>query len=285
MENHTNQSQNGRITAMSNWSNRIVNHSTFTWIVTTLILINAAVVGLETYEGIYSKYSSIFHLIDLIVLWLFTIEIALKLIAARPTLHYFRDGWNVFDFVIVASGHLFVGNQFLTVLRILRVLRIFRTISVIPSLRRLVNALLLTLPSLGTIMILMMIVFYIYSVIGTVLYRDVAPDYFGTLQHTALTLFQMVTLESWASGVMRPVMLLAPYSWIYFVTFILLGTFIVLNLFVGAIVNNLQRVEAEERELAEGTGNDQIKKEIIMLREEFRDLKEMLRDNMEQKGN
>lgn len=282
MENQTKQSQNGRISNITNWCDRIVSHSLFTWIITVLILINAVIVGLETYPGIYNKHASTFHIIDRIVLWLFTIEIVIKLVAARPTFHYFKDGWNIFDFIIVASGHVFVGNQFMTVLRILRVLRIFRTVSVIPTLRRLVNALILTLPSLGTILILMMIVFYIYSVIGTILYRDVAADYFGTLEHTALTLFQMVTLESWASGVMRPVMQQAPYSWIYFVTFILVGTFIVLNLFVGAIVNNLQRVEAEERELEEGNGNDQIKQEIILLRKEFIELKEMLKNNMRQ---
>ncbi len=283
MENQSKQSQHGRMSDISSWCHRIVNFPLFSRFITILILINAVIIGLETYPGIYDQYTSAFHLIDLIVLWIFTIEITLKLLATRPTLHYFKDGWNIFDFIIVGSGHLFIGNQFLTVLRILRVLRIFRTISVIPSLRRLVNALLLTLPSLGTIMILMMIVFYIYSVIGTVLYRDVAPDYFGTLQHSALTLFQMVTLESWASGVMRPVMEQAPYSWIYFVTFILLGTFIVLNLFVGAIVNNLQRVEAEERELEEGNGNDQIKQEIILLREEFKELKEVLKHNLASK--
>jgi voltage-gated sodium channel len=266
----------------SNWCKRIVSHPLFTWSITLLILINAVVVGLETYQGVYGQHASTFHLIDVIILWLFTVEITLKLVAARPTLRFFKDGWNVFDFIIVASGHLFVGNQFLTVLRILRVLRIFRTISVIPSLRRLVNALLLTLPSLGTIMILMIIVFYIYSVIGTVLYRHVAPDYFGTLQHTALTLFQMVTLESWASGVMRPVMEQAPWSWVYFVTFILVGTFIVLNLFVGVIVNNFQRVEAAEKELEEGYGNEQLKQEMILLREEFKDLKDKIQKFSEQ---
>ncbi|SEQ40964.1 ion transporter [Piscibacillus halophilus] len=259
---------------MQVWSQRIVENKAFQNTIILLILINAVLIGMETYPNIYEQYGSILNVLDVVILAIFTIEIILKLIASEPTGKFFKDGWNVFDFVIVAFSFIFVGSTYVTVLRILRVLRLFRTISVIPSLRKLVNALLMTLPSLGTIMLLLGIVFYIFSVIGTVLYSDVNAEYFGTIQHTALTLFQMITLESWASGVMRPVMEDAPYSWIYFVTFILAGSFVVLNLFVGVIVNNFEKVEKIEN------GDDdeeKLKEEISHLRQEIRELKEMIK--------
>lgn len=262
---------------LSTWCNKLVQHSFFTGTILVLILINAIMIGLETYPAVYDSHQGIFYVVDKIILWLFTLEIILKLIASKPTFHYFKDGWNLFDFVIVVSGHLFASSQFVTVLRILRVIRIFRTVSIFPSLRKMVNALLNTLPSLGTIFMLLIILFYIFSVIGTMLYKNVAPEYFGTLQHSALTLFQMVTLESWASGVMRPVMEQVPWSWIYFVSFILIGTFVVMNLFVGVIVNNFERADAEEQE--EDQTNEQLKDEMNLLREEIKELKQLLKDS------
>ncbi|MCP8617306.1 ion transporter [Salirhabdus salicampi] len=257
----------------------IVNHKLFNAFIIFLILINAVVVGIETYGHLYERYEHWFYLSDRIILWLFTIEIMLKLIAAKPTFQFFKDRWNVFDFIIVASGHIFVGSRFLTVVRILRVLRIFRTISIVPSLRKLVNALLLTLPSLGTILMLMVLIFYVFSVIGTMLFKAIAPEYFGTLQQSALTLFQMVTLESWASGVMRPVMEHAPWAWVYFVTFILIGTFVILNLFVGVIVNNFERVEAEEKAEQADPEQEMLKEEIQLLRQEMKELKDIIQQS------
>ncbi|TFB18860.1 ion transporter [Filobacillus milosensis] len=261
---------------MQSWSQFIVEKKAFQNFIILLILANAVLIGMETYPSIYNQYGSILNVLDIIILAIFTIEIGLKLIASEPSSKFFRDGWNVFDFLIVAFSYIFVGSSFVTVLRILRVLRLFRTISVVPSLRKLVNALLMTLPSLGTIMLLLGIVFYIFSVIGTVLYSEVSTEYFGTIQHTALTLFQMITLESWASGVMRPVMEEAPYSWIYFVTFILAGSFVVLNLFVGVIVNNFEKVE--KMELGQDNGEEELKQEISHLRTEIKELKELVKN-------
>ncbi|GEL77962.1 ion transporter [Tenuibacillus multivorans] len=257
---------------MRSWSQKIVDNKSFQNTIIILILINAVLIGLETYPNVYQQYGDLLQVLDLVILLIFTIEIALKLIASHPTRDFFKDGWNVFDFLIVAFSYIFVGSTYVTVLRILRVLRLFRTISVIPSLRKLVNALLMTLPSLGTIMLLLGIVFYIFSVIGTVLYGSVSPEFFGTIQHTALTLFQMITLESWASGVMRPVMEEAPYSWIYFVSFILAGSFVVLNLFVGVIVNNFEKVESMESD-----DEDDLKEEISSLRQEIQELKDLVK--------
>ncbi len=232
--------------------------------------------GMESYRGLYEAYGDWFIRIDTIILTIFTIEILLKLLASRPMYHFFKDGWNVFDFLIVAASFIFMGSPFVTVLRILRVLRVFRTISMIPSLRKMVNALILTLPSLGTIMILLGIMFYVFSVMGTFLFRDVAPEYFGNIQLTMLTLFQIITLESWASNIMRPVLAELWWSWIYFIAFVLSGTFVVLNLFVGVIVNNFEKIEKMENMDEENP--DELEDEVKLLRKEIRELKEIMRE-------
>ncbi|MDQ0339345.1 voltage-gated sodium channel [Caldalkalibacillus uzonensis] len=269
---------------LETWCDWFVHHPRFTSAIVVLIVINAIVIGMETYPGIYKPYRDWFYLIDRIILWVFTVEIILKLVAIRPRYQFFKDSWNVFDFLIVASGHLFVGAQFVTVLRVLRVLRLLRAVTVIPSLRKLVSALLYTIPALGNIMLLMGLIFYIFAVIGTFLFRDVAPEYFGSLHLSLITLFQVVTLESWASGVMRPIMAEVFWSWIYFVTFILVGTFVIFNLFVGVIVSNVERAETEEAEeeqqphqrvSADHSVSDE---EIKQLRNEIKELRQLLRD-------
>ncbi|GGK25255.1 hypothetical protein GCM10010965_17490 [Caldalkalibacillus thermarum] len=271
------------------WCDWLVHHPRFTSAIIVLIVINAIVVGMETYPGIYQPYQDWFYLIDRMILWIFTAEIILKLVATRPRYHFFKDSWNVFDFLIVASGHLFVGAQFVTVLRVLRVLRLLRAVTVIPSLRRLVSALLYTIPSLGNIMLLMGLIFYIFGVMGTFLFRDVAPEYFGSLHLSLITLFQVVTLESWASGIMRPIMAEVFWSWIYFVAFILVGTFVIFNLFVGVIVSNVERAETEDAEqeegqreerqgLFEGDGSSVSAEEIAKLRQEIKELRQLLKE-------
>jgi voltage-gated sodium channel len=258
---------------------RIVNHSTFTKTVIGLILFNAVLVGLETYPSLYVPFYEWFYFADRILLWLFTLEIVLRILAKKPPYHFFKDGWNIFDFVIVMGGHLFVGGHFLTVLRILRILRVLRVISVIPSLRRMINALLLTIPAMGNILLLLGMFFYIYAVMGTFLFARIAPEYFGSLHSSIFTLFQVVTLESWASGVARPILAEAEWAWLYFVTFILIGTFVIFNLFVGVIVNNVDKAN-EEDEIEENRGKGvevlTTQQELAALRQEISELKTLI---------
>lgn len=243
----------------------LVNHKYFTGTILTLILINAIIVGLETYPTIYEANKSLFGVLDKLLLWIFTVEIVARMIAERKFSNFFKSSWNWFDFLIVAAGHIFVGAHFVTILRILRVLRVFRTISILPSLRKLVDALLLTIPALGNILILMSIIFYIFAVIGTMLFGEVAPEYFGSLQLSLLTLFQVVTLESWASGIMWPIFHELPWSWIYFVSFVLLGTFVIFNLFIGVIVSNVDK--------ADSAGE---KDQLLELKNEVNELKQLI---------
>jgi len=256
---------------------KIIHHPIFSTTIISLILINALLVGLETYPTLYEAYGPWFHLADVFLLWLFTIEILLRLFAERPFSSFFKDSWNLFDFIIVLSGHLFVGSHFITVLRILRVLRVLRAISVIPSLKKIVNALLLTIPALGNISLLLGLLFYIFAVIGTILFAKISPEYFGSLHSTLLTLFQIVTLESWASGVMRPLLDEAPWSWIYFVAFILIGTFVIVNLFVGVIVANVEKAEEQENLLnSDTTEPSQVEQELVHIRQEIAELKKLM---------
>ncbi|GGA83136.1 ion transporter [Ornithinibacillus halotolerans] len=225
---------------------RISEHPIFTNTIIVLIILNAILVGLETYSNVASKFHEWIYFGDRLLLWIFTIEIVIRLVGRKSLKSFIKDPWNMFDVIIVALGHILVGSHYVTVLRVVRVLRVLRAVSIIPSLRKMVNALILTIPSMGTIMLLLGIFFYIYAVIGTMLYSDIAPEYFGTLHDSLLALFQVITLESWASGVMRPILAEDPTSWWYFVTFIVIGAFVIINLFVGVIVNNVEEASREE---------------------------------------
>ncbi len=256
------------------WSSRLIDHPFFTRTVIALILLNTILVGLETYPSLAATYSKQFQILDQVILGAFTLEITLRLLAHRPILHYFRNKWNLFDFILVAGSFLFVEAHFITLLRILRILRILRTITVIPSLRNLVNALLLTIPTLWNITLLLGIFFYLFGVIGTILFSSVSPDFFGSLHQTFLTLFQIVTLDTWASEIMRPILDEMPWAWIYFLSFILIGTFVILNLFIGVIVNKVESVDRSGLKNEEEF--NQLKDEVTLLRREIKELKLLL---------
>ena len=270
--------------SICNFAESIVNKPIFTNFIIAIILFNAIIVGLETYPVIYLPYREWFYFTERIFLWIFTIEIVLRIIAIRPWYTFFTNSWNNFDFIIVASSLLFAGAYFISVLRILRVLRVLRAISVVPSLQRLVNALLSTIPSLGNIMLLMGLIFYIFGVLGTILFSQISPVYFGSLHLSLLTLFQVVTLESWASAVMRPINVIAPWAWMYFVSFILVGTFVIINLFVGVIVNNVQEANCTEEDHQEKNKKEITIEEIKKLREEISELKTLLLNEQKTKS-
>ncbi|MEQ9675159.1 MAG: ion transporter [Roseovarius indicus] len=215
-----------------------------------VILFNAAILGLETSDMAMARAGGLITLLDSICLAIFVIEIAIKLFARGGG--FFRDGWNIFDFVIVAIS-LVPAAQGLSVLRALRILRLLRVLSVTPSLRRVVEGLMSALPGMASVFLLMGIIFYIGSVMATKLFGDSFPEWFGTLGRSAYSLFQIMTLESWSMGIVRPVMEVYPQAWAFFVPFILVTTFAVVNLVVGLIVNSMQ--DAHHEEETEKTGN------------------------------
>lgn len=208
-----------------------------------VILFNAVILGMETSDTLMDRAGPMIVTLDRICLAVFVAEIAAKLIAYGA--RFFRNGWNLFDFAVVGVA-LLPGGQALSVLRALRILRVLRLISAAPRLRRVVEGFVTALPGMGSVFLLMAIIFYIGAVMSTKLFGDSFPQWFGDLGLSAYSLFQIMTLESWSMGIVRPVMEVYPYAWVFFVPFIMVTTFAVVNLLVGLIVNSMQDAHAEE---------------------------------------
>ena len=220
--------------------------------ITAVILFNVVILGLETSDMAMAKVGLLIGFLDRICLAIFVVELVLKLLVYR--LRFFRDGWNIFDFVIVAVS-LVPAAQSLSVLRILRILRV---VSVAPRLRRVVEGFITALPGMASVFLLMGIIFYIGSVISTQLFSTDFPKWFGSLAQSAYSLFQIMTLESWSMGIVRPVMEVYPYAWAFFVPFIMVTTFAVVNLLVGLIVNSMQDAHSEEADQKTDTYRDEV---------------------------
>ncbi len=233
-----------------------------------VILFNAVILGLETSEIAMNAAGGLILTLDRICLAIFVVELVLKLIALGP--RFFRSGWNVFDFLIVGIS-LVPASQGLSVLRALRILRVLRVISTAPSLRRVVEGLLTALPGMGSVFLLMAIIFYIGSVIATKLFGGSFPEWFGNLALSAYSLFQIMTLESWSMGIVRPVMEVYPYAWMFFLPFILVTTFAVVNLLVGLIVNSMQDAHQEESREQTDSYRDEVLKRLQAIEERLKD--------------
>lgn len=222
---------------------KLTEHEKFKNFILGVIVFNALLLGLETSQDLYSNYGHILGFLDKLCLAIFCVELSLKLIAQQ--FRFFKSGWNIFDFIIVAIA--FVPNAGgLAVLRTLRIFRAFRLFAAIPSMRRLIAALLKAIPGVSSAIGLLAILFYISSVVATGLFAEAFPDWFGSLGKTLFTLFQVMTLESWSMGIARPVIAEYPYAWIFFILFILGTSFTMLNVFIGIIVDAMSSIKEEE---------------------------------------
>lgn len=233
-----------------------------------VILFNAVLLGLETSDTAMAAAGPLILALDAACLAIFVIELAIKLFAMR--LRFFRDGWNVFDFVIVAIS-LAPAAQGLSALRALRILRLLRVISVAPALRRVVEGLVSALPGMGSVFLLMGLIFYIGAVMATKLFGATFPEWFGTLGRSAYSLFQIMTLESWSMGIVRPVMEVYPQAWLFFVPFILITTFAVVNLVVGLIVNSMQDAHQAEANQATDDYRDEVLNRLAEIERRLRE--------------
>lgn len=249
----------------------------FEWAITLLIIVNAIVLGLETVPAVNDKYSSVLQGVDLVLLTIFTVELGARFYVYRH--RFFHDPWRCFDFVVVAVSWIPTSGG-LSVLRALRALRILRLITVVPSLKRVVGGLLSALPGMGSITILMALVFYVFAVMATQQFGQSFPEWFGNLGASSYTLFQIMTLESWSMGIVRPVMAEFPFAWAFFLPFILCTTFTVLNLFIGVIVAGMQDLDNEKNKsihelnpLSSDDRLDDVLSELQALRLEVRELK------------
>ncbi|WP_308915742.1 ion transporter [Jannaschia sp. LMIT008] len=220
-----------------------------------VILFNAVLLGMETSPALMDRAGPLIVTLDRVCLGIFVVELLLKLYAFGG--RFFRSGWNLFDAVIVGIS-LVPGAQTLSVLRALRILRLLRVISVMPRLRRVVEGFVSALPGMASVFVLMGLVFYIGAVMATKLFGASFGEWFGSLPRSAYSLFQIMTLESWSMGIVRPVMEVYPLAWAFFVPFILLTTFAVVNLLVGLIVNSMQDAHAEESNAATDAYRDEV---------------------------
>jgi voltage-gated sodium channel len=217
--------------------------------VVAVILLNAVILGLETSPGIMARWGSVLLLLDKLCLAVFIIELGVKFAAYRG--QFWRSGWNIFDLLVVAIA-LAPGAGPWAVLRSLRVLRVLRLLTVVPSLRKVVAAFLHSIPGLAGVVAVMAIFFYTAGVLATRLFGATYPDWFGSLGKSLYTLFQVMTLESWSMGIVRPVMESHPWAWAFFVPFIVIATFTILNLFIGIIVSTMQELSVMPEHHAAG---------------------------------
>ena len=264
----------------------LITSRSFEVAITALILINAVTLGLETSQTVMERAGPVLLFIDRAVLWVFVIELLLRFYVYRT--RFFHDPWRIFDFVIVGIA-LMPTTGSLSVLRALRILRVLRLVSMVPSLRR-VGGLIAALPGMGSITVLLTLIFYVFSVIATKLYGTgegaceaidgrcaELVEWFGTLPASAYSLFQIMTLESWSMGIVRPTMEVYPAAWAFFIPFILCTTFTVLNLFIGIIVSAMQaehEATAEEERAGLSERQDAMLAEIKAMRAEIADLKQ-----------
>lgn len=238
-----------------------------------VIIFNAITLGVSTSDTAQARFGGALHAIDIVVLTIFVLELALKFFAYG--FGFFRSAWNIFDLCVVAVG-LLPATESLSALRALRVIRALRILSIVPQMRSVVQALFDALPGMGAVVIMLSIVYYVFAVMATILYGDTFEEHFGTLGRSFYTLFQIMTLEGWSDGVVRPVMKVHPYAWAFFVPFIVMTAFSVLNLFIGLLVNTMQSaVEAEEQKEFEllrdlvRRETDQVDRHVLELKEEI----------------
>ena len=249
-----------------------------------LIVINAVILGLQTSPAMMAKVGAQLDFADQAILAVFVFEIAVKLYAFG--LGFFKRAWNNFDFIIVGIA-LVPASGSLSVLRALRILRVLRMISMVPRLRFVVEALLHAVPGIASIAALMLLIFYVFAVMATNIFGGDFPEWFGDIGASMYTLFQVMTLESWSMGIVRPVMEVYPYAWLYFVPFILIATFTMLNLFIAIIVDTMQTMHSADHEADRDHIEETVHQDTGALGQELRSLREeigLLRDELRQRG-
>jgi voltage-gated sodium channel len=258
--------------ALSNYCKLLIEKRFFKKFILSLIVLASLLVGLETYESVAVRYGSLFRIMDYVIVFFFSLEIIIKIIAeGKRPFRFFGDAWNIFDFLIVVSCFVPVTSEFVAIFRLVRILRVLRLISALPKLQLLVSALLKSIPSMLYVVIMMSILFYIYAIMGTVLFQKNDPMHFGSLQQSALSLFTAITLEDWTdmmytqiygsdtfgyndpdevlvtekTGIIRQPEARPVAGVLYFASFILVGAMVVINMFVGVILSGIDEVKME----------------------------------------
>jgi voltage-gated sodium channel len=286
--NRHNEPSDSRFGALAAACRRVVDSSRFQALIISVIVVNAVVLGLETYSTLDNEIGGLLYTLNSVFLGVFTVEIATRLLAhGRRPQDFFRNGWNVFDFVVVGAAYLPFVRESVTLLRMARLLRIARLLSVIPGLRIGVLGIARSLAPIGGMAALTFFVLYLYGMVGWLLYDDHDPERFGNIGRSLLTLFQVLTLEGW-NDVLAKEMEYSSWSWVYFVSFVLIGTFVVLNVVIAIIVNSMDEVRAMELErertelvaaaLGDGEADEVMSERLAALRGAIDDLERAIVD-------
>ena len=242
--------------------------------ITLVILINAITLGLETSEELVSKIGNMLIYVDKIALSIFVIELLIKLFVYR--LSFFKSGWNVFDFIIVTIALIPTSGP-LSILRAFRIFRALRLLSMVPSMKKVIQAMFYAIPGIASVGTIIVLIFYISAVLVTNFFGNKFEDWFGSIGESMYSLFQIMTLESWSMGIVRPVMEEYPYAWAFFVPFILVTTFAVLNLFIGIIVDAMQNQTNEDENKSNQNSKLNLEKKILSIENEIKEIKEILK--------
>lgn len=270
------------------FTSRLVNSFWFEYSIIAVIILNGILLGLETSAAIDREYGHWMRLGNEVALWVFIVEAALKMLAQWPrSWQYFRDGWNIFDFMVIVFALVPATGQFAMIARLARLLRVVRLISAIRDLRLIVAALVRSIPSVGHVIMLMSIVVYIYAIMGFHLFHQLDPARWGSLGLSVLTLFNIITLDGWTQ-VMNTAMRHYPWAWLYFVSFVVVGTFVVINMFIAIIINSLddaKRERDQQRDVEGPVSREQMVQEIRAARAALERLERRLEaDEREGKG-
>ncbi len=239
--------------------------------IVAVIIFNGITMGLETSKSFMAEYGTLIDLINTMVISIFVVEISLRIFVYRVS--FFKDPWSLFDFFIVSIS-LIPAGEGLEILRVLRVLRLFRLITVIPQMRKVVTALGSVIPGMLSIAAILVLFFYVFAIMATQLYGDQFPQWFGTLGESFYTLFQIMTLESWSMGIVRPVMEVYPLSWIFFLIFIFVATFIMVNLIVAIVVDAMSQINKDEEEHIIDTTSTMLEKSGQHTSQDIQELKD-----------
>ena len=257
---------------------RIVEAKVFQYFITFLIILNGIILGIATSSSVMSEYGGFIHGMDNIIVALFTIEIIMRIYVHRSS--FFKDPWSLFDFFVVTIS-LIPANDGLSILRVLRVLRLFRLLTIVPQMRLIISAILSVIPGMASVSLVLLLFFYVFAIISTNLFSTTFPQWFGSLGESMFTLFQIMTLESWSMGIARPIIAVHPYAWIFFVVYILIVTFIMVNLFIGLVVDAIFTIKANDKAAAEIEKPETAKElvyqhEIAVLQNELKDIKQLM---------
>jgi voltage-gated sodium channel len=230
-----------------NRARRIASNPRFQHFILGVIVVGAIIIGVETSATITARYGDALAALEMLIQTIFVAEIAIRILAywPRPT-GFFTNGWNIFDFAVVTTSLLPQIGAFAIVARLARLLRVTRVVSAFPELRLIIATMLRSIPSMGHVIVLLSLLLYVYAVLGFHFFRETDPAHWGALGPALLTLFQMLTLEGWVE-IQAAVLDAHPWAWIYFSSFVFVAVFVVVNLFIAIVINNLESVKHEQQ--------------------------------------